>query len=219
MAGRRRTTCPALGATYDTLAREYAKRIYGELKDKPFDRGVLDRFAGRVNSSGPVCDLGCGPAHVARYLRDRGLSVFGLDISSGMLAEARRLNPDLPFVQGNMSLMGIKSETLGGIAAFYSIIHIERDKVRGALSEMWRVLRRGGRLVLAFHLGIEVLRPAELWGHTVDFWATLFTTPEMLDYVKRAGFQVEESSERDPYPEDVEHQSRRGYIMALKPGG
>jgi hypothetical protein len=41
----------------------------------------------------------------------------------------------------------------------------------------------------------------------------------MLDYVKRAGFQVEESLERDPYPEDVEHQSRRGYIMAVKPGG
>lgn len=216
MAGRRRTSCPALGATYDTIAAEYAKRIYGELKDKPFDRRVLDRFAERVHRRGWVCDLGCGPAHVARYLRDRGVAVFGLDLSRNMLAEAARLNPDIPLLQGTMSGLGIKSQTLGGITALYSIIHIERDKVRGVLSDMWRVLRPGGRLLLAFHLGLEVLRPQELWGYQVDFWATLFTSPEMLDYVKRAGFQVEESLERDPYPE-VEYESRRGYILAVKP--
>jgi trans-aconitate methyltransferase len=85
--------------SYDTVARAYADEIYAELKDKPFDRELLDRFAERLRGRGRVCDVGCGPAQIARYLRDRGVDVLGLDLSAGMLAEARRLNPDLLFVQ------------------------------------------------------------------------------------------------------------------------
>ena len=35
--------------------------------------------------------MGCGPGHVARYLRDAGANVFGLDLSPGMLEQARQL--------------------------------------------------------------------------------------------------------------------------------
>jgi len=31
---------------------------------------LLDRFAKRMAGRGEVCDLGCGPGHIARYLRD-----------------------------------------------------------------------------------------------------------------------------------------------------
>src|SRR5579864_7622924 len=112
----------AIQASYDTIAAEYAKRIYGELRDKPLDRELLERFAERTQKRGPVCDLGCGPAQIARYLHDHGVNVFGLDLSTGMLAQARRLNPDLRFVQGSMLSLGIASNSLAGIAAFYSII-------------------------------------------------------------------------------------------------
>ena len=54
--------------SYDRVAAEYIKRISGELKHKPLDRQLLDRFAARVQGFGTVCDLGCGPGHVARYL-------------------------------------------------------------------------------------------------------------------------------------------------------
>ena len=36
--------------SYDTIAAEYARRIYPELKDKPFDRDWLDRFAELVRN-------------------------------------------------------------------------------------------------------------------------------------------------------------------------
>jgi SAM-dependent methyltransferase len=205
----------ALQASYDTIAAEYAKRIYAELKDKPFDRELLDGFAERMQKRGPVCDLGCGPAQIARYLHDRRVNVFGLDLSAGMLAEARRLNPDLRFVQGSMLSLGIASNSLAGMAAFYSIIHVVRDQVVTALSEMRRVLRPGGCLLLAFHLGTEVIHETDLWGYSVEFDATLFTTDEMIRYLNAARLEVEQAMERDPYPE-VEYQSRRGYIFAVK---
>jgi hypothetical protein len=43
-----------------------------------------------------------------------------------------------------------------------------------------------------------------------------FFRPEgMADFLRAAGFEVEEVVEREPYP-DVEHQSRRAYIFARK---
>jgi 2-polyprenyl-3-methyl-5-hydroxy-6-metoxy-1,4-benzoquinol methylase len=67
--------------SYNRLADEYVRRIYGELEHKPLDRQLLDRFAVRVKGTGSVCDLGCGPGHVARYLHEHGAHVYGIDLS------------------------------------------------------------------------------------------------------------------------------------------
>jgi len=201
--------------SYDTIAAEYADRIYPELKSKPFDRQLLDRFADDVRMSGPACDIGCGPAQIARYLFDRGVNVFGLDLSAGMLNEAKRLNPNIDFIQGSMLQLGLGADTLGGIAAFYSIIHIGREQVVATLSEMRRVLKRKGSLLLAFHLGDDVIHMTDFHDHPVDFEATLFRIEEMTGYAKAAGLNLQQAMERDPYPE-VEYQSRRGYILATK---
>lgn len=204
--------------SYDTVAREYAEEIHAELAGKPFDREALDRFAKRVGR-GRVCDLGCGPGQIARYLRDRGVNVFGLDLSAGMLAQARRLNPGIPFVQGSMLALGLGPETLDGIAAFYSIIHIPRSRVVAALKEMRRVLKAGGWLLITFHLGTEDAHHEELFGRPVHLDVAYFTTLEMSGYLQAAGLRVEEVLERDPYAPEIEYQSRRGYIFAAKPSG
>jgi ubiquinone/menaquinone biosynthesis C-methylase UbiE len=202
--------------SYDSVAQEYADEIYAELADKPFDRELLDRFAKRVGS-GRVCDLGCGPGQIARYLRDRGVDVFGLDLSAGMLAQARRLNPEIEFVQGSMLALALGSETLDGITAFYSIIHIPRQQVVSALSEMRRVLKPGGCLLITFHLGTEDTHHDELFGRPVKLDVAYFTTMEMSGYLLAAGFRVEESLERDPYAPEIEYQSRRGYLLTSRP--
>lgn len=204
-------------SSYDTVAAEYATRISGELSGKPFDREWLDNFADRVRPLGWACDLGCGPAHIGRYLLDRGARAVGLDLSFGNLQQARRLNPHLQLHQGDMLSLPFAGQSLGGIAAFYSIIHLERSEVPAALQEMRRVLRPGGWLLLAFHLGTETLHEDELWGYAVDFDATLFTLPELLQQVNEAGLMVEQAVERDPYAPEVEYQSRRGYILARHP--
>jgi len=202
--------------SYDSVAREYADEIYAELADKPFDRELLDRFARRVGR-GRACDLGCGPGQIARYLRDRGVDAFGLDLSAGMLGQARRLNPGIEFVQGSMLALALGSESLDGIAAFYSIIHIPRQQVVAALGEMRRVLKAGGCLLITFHLGTEDAHHEELFGRPVKLDVAYFMTQEMSGYLHEAGFRVEEALERDPYAPEVEYQSRRGYILASRP--
>jgi SAM-dependent methyltransferase len=208
-------TTRSIRESYDRLAEEYTRRIADELQHKPLDRELLDRFAKETRGRGDVCDMGCGPGHVARYLRDAGASVFGLDLSPGMLEEARKLNPDIPFREGNMLSLDIPDGTLAGVAAFYAIVNIPRQSLPLVFREIWRVLQSRGLLLLAFHIGDEVLHEDELWGQKISMDFLLFQPSEIRLDLEKAGFNIEEIVEREPYP-DVEYPSRRAYIFARK---
>jgi len=203
--------------SYDRIAEEYTRRIAGELEHKPLDRMLLDEFAGRLKGAGRVCDLGCGPGHVARYLYDRGVDVFGIDLSPGMIEQARKLNPVMEFQRGNMLALEVEDGAWAAIVAFYSIVHIPKTDILQALREMFRVLNPGGLLFLAFHIGLEVLREENLWGQEVSLDLVLYARKEVERYLGFAGFAIEDSLERNPYAPEVEYQSRRAYIRAHKP--
>lgn len=207
---------PDSQASYDAVAEEYVRRIAGELEYKPLDRELLDRFAARVRDSGPICDMGCGPGHVSRFLHERGLNTCGYDLSLKMVEAARRLNPGMQFRQADMTALDVPDETWAGIVAFYSIIHIPRDEMAQALGELRRTLQPGGLLLLAFHIGDDVLHLDDWWDQKVNVDFFFFRVEEMTRYLRDAGFEIEEIIEREPYPE-VEHQSRRAYIFARRP--
>lgn len=201
--------------SYDLVASEYVSRIFGELQHKPLDRMLLDVFAGKVKDVGPACDVGCGPGHVARYLHERGVRVVGIDLSPVLVEAARGLNPGIEFAQGDMRSLEVGDETMAGVVAFYSLVHIPRAEVGGVLAELRRTLRPSGVLLLAFHVGEHVLHLDEWWGKrvSVDFY---FFRPEVMEgLLSEAGFKVMDVFEREPYV-GVEHQSRRAYVFAEK---
>jgi SAM-dependent methyltransferase len=205
-------------ASYDVVADEYTRRIFDELEHKPLDCQLLDRFATRVQSIGPASDLGCGPGLVARYLQGRGVQVSGIDLSPAMVSLAQELNPGIEFKQGDMRSLDVEDGAWGGVVAFYSLIHIPPPEIVQVLGELRRVLRPGGMLLLAFHIGDKVLHLDEWWGRQVSLDFIFSRTEEMVGFLGSAGFQVEEVVEREPYP-GVEHPSRRAYIFAEKPRG
>jgi SAM-dependent methyltransferase len=198
------------------VAPEYAARIAGELAHKPLDRQLLDQLIERVQSLGPICDMGCGPGHIAGYLHGQGASVCGIDLSAGMIVQARTLHPDIEFRQGNMLALDVADETWGGIAAFYSLIHIPRASLRAVLHELQRTLKPGGSLLVAFHIGDDVVHLEEWWGETVNVDFLYFQPDEMKAHLADSGFVVDEITVRPPY-ETVEHPSHRAYIFARKP--
>ncbi len=203
-----------LKRTYDLVAGEYVKHIFDELEDKPFDRQLLDEIISRADG-GVMCDLGCGPGHVARYLHERGAKVIGIDLSPGMIEKARALVPGVPFETGDMRALDAPDGAWRGIVAMYSIVHLPPPSLPEVFREWRRVLAPGGVALVSFHIGTEPVHRDEWWGHAVSIDFLFFQTGEVTGALEAAGFTIESALERDPYPE-VEYPSRRAYIIARK---
>jgi SAM-dependent methyltransferase len=204
-----------LQAGYDRVAEHYATEYFRELEHKPFDCQLLDRLAERFKGKGSVCELGCGPGQVARYLRDRGVDVCGVDLSSEMVNVAGHLNPDIPFSQGDMLALDFADDSIAALVLFYSIIHIKREDVVRAFQQMSRVLIPGGGLFVSFHRGDGELHRDEWFGQPVSIDFRLFQPDEMAGYLERAGFENITTVEREPY--EFEYPTKRVYISANKP--
>ena len=204
-----------LEASYDRVANQFVEEFFEELKRKPFDRKLLDQFAQNVRARGPVCEIGCGPGQIARYLQDRGASMCGIDLSQEMVRWARHLNSDISFEQGNMLALDVPDASLAGIVCFYAIIHLKREDVTRALKQMHRALRPDGRLLLSFHGGQGELHRDEWYDQPISIDVTLFEKEEMAGYLEAAGFEVERVVEREPY--EFEYPTRRVYIFGRKP--
>lgn len=202
--------------SYDRVAAEYAGRFKDEMDDKPFDRDCLDRLAREVGDLGPICDLGCGPGQIARYLHRQGVKTLGVDLSPKMVAEAERLNPEIHFHQGDMLSLPDADNSWGGIAAFYCIIHIPREHIVDALHEMRRVLKPGGVLLVTFHIGEEIKHLDEWWEKPVNLDFAFYLPDEMETWLQEARFDVVQTLLREPNPQ-VEVATRRAYLFARKP--
>jgi ubiquinone/menaquinone biosynthesis C-methylase UbiE len=209
------TTTPALAASYDQVAAAYTARIADELAGKPLDRAMLQAFAEQAGALGPVADIGCGPGHVAAFLAASGAQVEGIDLSAGMIGQAQRRYPTLAFRQGDMRALGGSDARYGGIAAFYSIIHLAEAELAPTFQEWWRVLRPSGIVLVAFHIGEQVVHFDTWWDQPVDLDFHFLSVEQVTSALAHAQFAIEAVLQRAPYP-GVEHPSQRGYVLARK---
>jgi ribosomal protein S18 acetylase RimI-like enzyme len=139
-----------------------------------------------------------------------------MDLSPGMVAQAKKLNPHIEFHQDDMYALDAEDNAWAGIVAFYSIIHIPREDVVSVLREFKRVLKPGGLLFFTFHIGQNAIFVDNWWEKDVAINFFFFETDEMKGYLESAGFEIEDLIIRYPY-KDVEHQSQRAYIFVRKP--
>ena len=205
-------------ASYDAVAAAYADQFSDELRHKPLDRALLAAFAEQVRPAGSqrsrVWDVGCGPGQVTAFLAGLGLDAAGVDLSDGMVAQARAHHPDLEFRAGSMTALPAPDGSWDGLVSFYSLIHLIDDAdVRTALAEFRRVLAAGGLLLLAVHAGEEVRHSAEWFGAAVDVSFRFFDPGWLSAELGRAGFAVEALTRRQPYP-GAEVATERAYFLA-----
>ncbi len=201
---------------YDRVAREYAERFCGEHDRKPQDREILRRFSQEVAGRRPVWDFGCGPGQTTEYLRNLGADISGLDLSDKVIDQARAMHPDIPFLTGNILDLEFEDDSIAAVVAFYAIVHFTEEQVARAFREILRVLQPGGTFLFTYHIGEETIHLDEFLGKEVDLDFMFFRTDFISRCVRDSGFERIEVIERDPYP-DVEYQSRRAYVFAMKP--
>jgi SAM-dependent methyltransferase len=211
----------AVRDSYDTVASAYADAFSDELARRPLDRALLAAFAEQVPAGLPVADVGCGPGHVTAHLAGLGVPALGVDLSPGMVAEASRRYPSIPFHSGDMLALDAPDGGWAGIVSFYALIHLTAPERELAVAELARVLCPGGLLLVAFHID----GPMAAAGETVHA-SSLLDQPVSLDFhfidpdelsaaCVRAGLSVQARLDRTPYPGDVP--TRRSYLLAAKP--
>ena len=149
--------------SYDTDATGYADKVRGLLDGSPYLRASLALFAELVHGAGggPVADVGCGPGYVTDHLHDAGVDAFGIDLSPEMISIARRDYPHLRFEIGSMTDLDLGDDSVAGIVAFWSVIHVPDDAVPGVFEEFRRVLQPHGLLLVGFHVGDETQHTSE----------------------------------------------------------
>jgi SAM-dependent methyltransferase len=181
-------------SSYDTDAAGYADEVRGLLGRMPYLRASLALFAELVNGAGggQVADVGCGPGYVAGYLHDAGVDVFGIDLSPEMIAIARRDYPHLRFEVGTMTDLDLADDSVVGIVAFWSVIHVPDHAIPGVFEEFRRVLRPPGLLLVGFHVGSGTRHTSEGYtGHPINVDSYDRRPSEMTGWLRDAGFAIE----------------------------
>lgn len=96
-----------------------------------------------------VADIACGTgvlAVEASKAVSPGGVVFGLDLNPGMLSVARRKHSEVQWQEAAAESLPFGDHELDAVLSQFGLMFFA-DKA-AALSEMWRVLRPGGRLVI-----------------------------------------------------------------------
>lgn len=177
---------------YDSIAAGYAEETRGLLDRLVHVRAGVVLFADLVRAigGGPVADVGCGPGHTTGLLRELGVDSFGVDLAPEMIEIARREHPDARFEVGSMTDLEIDDESLAGVIAWWSLIHIPDEAVPGVLAEFRRVLKPGGVLAVGFHVGDG--REARIRDDLPEpVYGCLREPSRMAGWLREAGFTVE----------------------------
>lgn len=142
---------------YDEFATDYHRHNYGgEIRYSPLQwrqRYIENMIEDQGLPAGAqILDVGCGPGELVVNLTRRGYTVSGIDISTEMITSARALitQSGLPgadrLAVGDIEQLAFEQERFDAVIAS-GVIEYQKDD-RAALSEMRRVLRSGGYLIV-----------------------------------------------------------------------
>ena len=137
----------------------------------------------------------------------------GIDFSP-VMAHHARAHLDAA-AAADMRGLPFRSESVGGVLAFYSVIHLKREELPAVLAEFHRILRPGGRVLFSAHEGTGEFTADRFLDEPVPFIATMFDLEELVASAKAVGFEVTVAVRRPSYP--TESGTVRLYVEAVKP--
>lgn len=201
-------TDASIAAAYDARAAEYVD-VAGDIAQMDAaDRTLIARW--RDATTGPLLDAGCGPGPWTSFLHDGHRDVVGVDISEQFIEAARERHPHLRFDVGSFRALPYEDATLGGILAWYSLIHTPPADLPAVFAEFARVLAPGGALLIGFFDGTS----RRAFEHAVTrayFWSP----DDLRSLLAAAGFTVTRHERRERSGDEVSIRPH-GAVAAVK---
>ncbi|MFF0725581.1 class I SAM-dependent methyltransferase [Streptomyces sp. NPDC004134] len=181
-------------SSYDHVADDYVHLMQttgmGDIRRYPWLKAAVDVFADTVGDSGPVLDVGCGPGQVTAYLAERGLDASGVDLSPGMIENARRLHPQCRFSVSSATDLELADGSLAGVLGWWSLFNLPRDVLPQVLGLFARALKPGGHFLTGTHVGEGDLLRTEAYGREGVRWTTHRWRPEdFVGLIEAAGLR------------------------------
>jgi SAM-dependent methyltransferase len=109
------------------------------------DGPMLARVRGRGLAT--ALDVGCGEGRFCRMLQEAGIATVGIDPTEELLRQARRRDPNGDYRIGRAEALEFPDHSFDLVVSYLTLIDI--DDIDRAIPEMARVLRPGGRLLIA----------------------------------------------------------------------
>ena len=178
--------------SYNKTAEEYYKTVSSfELLPE------LETFINIVKPYGSILDLGCGPGHHSRVFLENEFQVDGIDLSTGMIAIAKK-----EVFSGNFQVMDIldlkfKKESFDGIWASASLLHIQKRNLKAVLKELKRLMVKDGVLYISLKKGAgsEVIKDNRYGG--VNKYYVYYETEEIEKILIDLGFEIIEKEQKE----------------------
>jgi ubiquinone/menaquinone biosynthesis C-methylase UbiE len=172
-------------AAYDALAPTFG-RWNASIEGDPWEWLVAE-LENRVDDGARVLDLGCGDGTKTRRLTEH-FEVVGVDVSREQLRLARTSAPEVTFVEADFSELDFAADTFDAVTAFYSIMHVPRDRHLELFGKVLRWLKPGG-LFLASLSTIGGPDRKENW-LGVEMFFSGFDAETNRRLVQEAGFEL-----------------------------
>ena len=200
---------------YDSFATAYSAENESSLFNAYYERPAMLRLAGDV-AGRRILDAGCGSGPLSAALRAQGADVTGLDASAAMVDLARQRlgeDADLHVADLGAPLPFADAEFDDVVASL--VLHYLEDWA-GPLSELRRVLKPGGRLMVSVNhpSAYAIVYPEAdyfaVTSYSEDYtfggevtWLTFWHRPlhAMTDAFSAAGFRIATLSEPPPAPD------------------
>ncbi len=152
-------------AHFDAVSRQWAARYDGpprrmsdldlQLRRATARQWLQDRMAA-APAPLSVLDVGCGPGQALDGLSRRQLHVHGIDVSPEMIAAASRRHPEDEYHVGDATALPFADASMDVTLCLGVLEYVPEP--RQVLSELHRVLRPGGRLIVSFPNRMSVFR-------------------------------------------------------------
>src|SRR6202140_5694977 len=164
------------------------------------DAAVTQRFVTALGEAaqGSVLDVACGPGILSAAIATSAREVVAFDLTPEMLKKAAQRCAatglaNVAFREGNAVELPFADASFDAVVTRLSVHHFDRPG--SVLSEIFRVLRPGGRFVVADVISSEVPTEAELQ-NAIEILpdpshVRMLPGSELLSLVSGAGFAIE----------------------------